>query len=237
MIGTWVNVGTILLGSLIGYLSGRRIPERMNRIVMSAIGLVTLVIGVKLAIETQNVLILLLSLLLGGALGTVLRIEKRLSLLGEGLKRRFPHLADRGSFGEGFVTASLLFCIGPMAILGALRDGMYGDWQLLGLKAVMDGISSVILVAGLGPGVIFSAFVVLVYQGGISLIAQLVSGPATTSTLSQVPALIELDAVGGAILIALALKLLDLRDLKVGNLLPALAFAPLLVLLFRLVSW
>jgi len=100
----------------------------------------------------------------------------------------------------------------------------------------MDGISSVILVAGLGPGVIFSAFVVLVYQGGISLVAQLVSGPATVSTLSQTPALIELDAVGGAILIALALKLLDLRDLKVGNLLPALALAPLLVLLFRLVS-
>jgi len=236
MIGTWINVGTILLGSLIGYLGGRGIPERINRLVMPAIGLVTLVIGVKLAIETQNVLVLLLSLLLGGALGTILRIEERLSLLGEGLKRRFPRLADRGSFGEGFVTASLLFCIGPMAILGALRDGMYGDWQLLGLKAVMDGISSVILVAGLGPGVIFSAFVVLVYQGGISLVAQLVSGPATVSTLSQTPTLIELDAVGGAILIALALKLLDLRDLKVGNLLPALALAPLLVLLFRLVS-
>jgi uncharacterized membrane protein YqgA involved in biofilm formation len=205
MIGTWINVGTILLGSLIGYLSGRRIPERMNCLVMAAIGLVTLVIGVKLAIETQNVLVLLLSL-------------------------------DRGSFGEGFVTASLLFCIGPMAILGALRDGMYGDWQLLGLKAVMDGVSSVILVAGLGPGVIFSAFVVLVYQGGISLVAQLVSGPAAVSTLSQAPALIELDAVGGTILIALALKLLDLRDLKVENLLPALALAPLFVFLFHLVS-
>lgn len=233
MIGTWINVGAILTGSLIGYLGGRVIPERINRLITAVIGLVTLVVGVKLAIETENILVLLLSLLLGGALGTVFRIEERLSSLGEGLKRRFPRLADHGSFGEGFVTASLLFCVGPLAILGALRDGLYGDWQLLGLKAVMDGISSVVLVAGLGPGVTFSVFIVILYQGGISLFVRIFLSPAAAAGLSQSPSLIEFNAVGGAILIALALKLLDLRDLKVGNLLPALLLALFLPLIFR----
>ncbi|MCD5415569.1 DUF554 domain-containing protein [Candidatus Bipolaricaulota bacterium] len=233
MIGTWINVGTILAGSCIGHFGGRRISERMTRLITAVIGLTTLVMGVKLAISTENILVLLLSLLLGGALGTALRIEDRLASLGEGLKRCFPRLADHGSFGEGFVTASLLFCVGPMSILGALRDGLYGEWQLLGLKAVMDGISSIVLAAGLGPGVAFSVFVVILYQGGISLFARLVISPAAVANLAQSPSLIELDAVGGAILIALALKFLDLLDLKVGDLLPALLPAFFLPLLFR----
>jgi hypothetical protein len=236
MIGTWINVGTILLGSLIGFFGGARIPERMSNLATSAIALVTLVVGIKLALETENVLVLLISLLVGGAVGTVLRIEDRLSSLGERLKERFPGLASRGSIPQGFVTASLLFCVGPMAILGALRDGLYGDWQLLGLKAVMDGISAVILVAGLGPGVVFSAVVVLIYKGGISLIARVVASSAGGATISQSSSLIELDAVGGVILIVLALKLLKLRDLQAGNLLPALAVAPLLIYLVHLVS-
>ncbi|HDL84798.1 MAG TPA: DUF554 domain-containing protein [Candidatus Acetothermia bacterium] len=236
MIGTWINIGTIILGSLIGIAGGARISKQMTKLATSAIGLVTLVIGIKLALETQDILIVLISLLVGGAIGTAARIEDRLSSLGEGLKRRFPRLADRGSFGEGFVTASLLFCVGPMSILGALRDGLYGDWQLLGLKAVMDGISSIVLVAGLGPGVIISVFVVLIYQGGISLIAHLFTSSVSASALAQSPALAELNAVGGVILIVLSLKLLELRDLRAGNLLPALAAAPLLVLLARLVG-
>jgi uncharacterized protein len=233
MIGTWINVGTILLGSGIGVAFGRRIPAALQRLATAMIGLVTIVVGVKLAIETANVLILLLSLLIGGAVGTVARLEDRLGGLGEALERRFPGLEARGSIPQAFVTASLLFCVGPMAILGALRDGLLGDWQLLGLKAVMDGVSSIVLVAGLGPGVVFAALVVLVYQGGISVVAHALGGGATLAALSQSPYLIELDAAGGAILIALGLKLLELRDLHVGNLLPALAAAPLLALLFR----
>jgi uncharacterized membrane protein YqgA involved in biofilm formation len=233
MIGTWINVGTILVGSLIGYLGGGIIPERMNRLITVVIGLVTLIVGIKLAIETENILVLLLSLLFGGALGTAIRIEERLSTLGEVLKRRFPRLVKQGSFGEGFVTASLLFCVGPLAILGALRDGLYGDWHLLGLKAVIDGITSVVLVAGLGPGVAFSVVIVIFYQGGISLFARLFISPATAAALYQSPSLIELNAVGGVILIVLALKLLDLRDLKANNLLPAILLALFLHLLLN----
>ncbi|MCD6136026.1 DUF554 domain-containing protein [Candidatus Bipolaricaulota bacterium] len=236
MIGTWINIGTIILGSLIGIAGGARISQRMNKLATSTIGLVTLVVGIKLSLETQNVLIMLISLLVGGAIGTAARIEDRLSSLGERLQERFPRLASRGSLPQGFVSASLLFCVGPMSILGALRDGLYGDWQLLGLKAVMDGISSIILVAGLGPGVILSVFVVLIYQGGISLIAHLFTSSVSASALSQSPFLSELDAVGGIILIVLSLKLLELRDLRAGNLLPALAAAPLLVLIVRLLG-
>jgi len=236
MIGTWINIGTIILGSLIGIAGGARISQRMNKLATSTIGLVTLVVGIKLSLETQNVLIMLISLLVGGAIGTAASIEDRLSSLGERLQERFPRLASRGSLPQGFVSASLLFCVGPMSILGALRDGLYGDWQLLGLKAVMDGISSIILVAGLGPGVILSVFVVLIYQGGISLIAHLFTSSVSASALSQSPFLSELDAVGGIILIVLSLKLLELRDLRAGNLLPALAAAPLLVLIVRLLG-
>lgn len=236
MIGTLVNMATIIVGSLIGIASGARIPQRMNRLATSTIGLVTLVVGIKLSMETQNILIVLISLLVGGAIGTAGRIEDRLSSLGERLQERFPRLATHGSLPQGFVSASLLFCVGPMSILGALRDGLYGDWQLLGLKAVMDGISSIILVAGLGPGVILSVFVVLIYQGGISLIARLFTSSVSASALAQSPFLAELDAVGGVILIVLSLKLLELRNLKAGNLLPALAAAPLLVLIARLLG-
>ena len=228
MVGTWMNIAAVLAGSGLGLFVGRRVPERLARSFTTAIGLVTVVLGVKLALETENVLVLLLSLVVGGAIGTALGLEDRLENLGEAIERRFPKLA-RGSIPQGFVTASLLFCVGPLALIGAIRDGLYGDWQLLGIKSVMDGISSIVLVAGLGPGVFFSALVILVYQGGISLAARSFSGVAISASS---PLLAELDAVGGVILLAIALKLLDLRDLRAGNLLPALAFAPAFAVLF-----
>jgi len=228
MVGTWMNIAAVLAGSGLGLFVGRRVPGRLTQFSTTAIGLVTVVLGVKLALETENVLVLLLSLVVGGAIGTALGLEDRLENLGEAIERRFPKLA-RGSIPQGFVTASLLFCVGPLALIGAIRDGLYGDWQLLGIKSVMDGISSIVLVAGLGPGVFFSALVILVYQGGISLAARSFSGVAISASS---PLLAELDAVGGVILLAIALKLLDLRDLRAGNLLPALAFAPAFAVLF-----
>lgn len=227
MLGTWINVGAVLVGASAGLLIGRRIPEAITRFVTAGIGLVTLVVGAKLAIGTENPVVLLLALLIGGGLGTWLAIEDRLGRLGEACERLFPN-AVKGTIPQGFVAATLLFCVGPMAILGSIRDGVYGDWQLLGLKAIMDGISSVGLVAGLGLGVFLSAGSVLVYQGGISLVARLAIAPGAGSVLAPSPALTEFNAVGGAVLIALSLKLLAIRDLRVGNLLPALAFAPLL---------
>ncbi|MEE8195159.1 MAG: DUF554 domain-containing protein [Candidatus Bipolaricaulota bacterium] len=232
MIGTWINVGAILSGSIVGLFAKKRVSPQVTQLVTMVIGLVTLVLGVQLAIETHNILILLLSLLFGGAIGTRIRIEQRLMHLGESLASRFPRWGD-SEISQGLVSASLLFCVGPMAILGALRDGLYGDWHILGLKAVMDGISSMILASGLGPGVLFSSVIVLVYQGGISLIARAASGASTSFSFSESLFLAEVNAAGGVVLIALSLKLLDLRDVKAGNLVPALVIAPLLVFFFR----
>jgi uncharacterized membrane protein YqgA involved in biofilm formation len=240
MLGTWVNVGAVLVGSLVGLLAGRRVPEAIPRSAAIGVGLVTLVLGTQLAIGTENALVLLLALLIGGGLGTWLRIEHRLARLGEMSERWFP-AAVRGAIPQGFVAATLLFCVGPMAILGSIRDGVYGDWRILGLKAVMDGITSIGLVAGLGPGVFLSAASLLIYQGAITLGAKWLMSPGAALTpgvsggltpsvgesLASSPALTELNAVGGAVLIALSFKLLGIRDLKVGNLLPALALAPL----------
>jgi len=227
MLGTWINVGAVLVGSLVGLFAGRKIPEAITRSLAVGVGLAILVVGGKLAITTENPLALLLAFLVGGALGTWLRIEERLERLGEASERLFP-AGMRGTIPQGFVAATLLFCVGPMAILGAIRDGLYGDWQILGLKSIMDGISSIGLVAGLGPGVFLSAASVLVYQGGISLVAHWAIAPGVGTTLAPSPALTEFNAVGGAVLLALSLKLLGVRDLKVGNLLPALGLAPLL---------
>jgi len=235
MIGTWINVGTILIGSIVGLLVKKRASPETSKLLTTVIGLVTLVLGVQLAIETHNILVLLLSLLLGGTIGTRIRIEQRLAHLGENLICRLPRLSD-SAISQGLVSASLLFCVGPMAILGALRDGLYGDWHILGIKAVMDGISAMILASGLGPGVLFSSVVVFVYQGGISLIARIASDASVSCSFSESLFLTEVNAVGGVVLIALSLKLLDLRDVKAGNLLPSLAIAPLLVLLSRLVE-
>lgn len=233
MLGTWINVGAVVAGSLVGLLAGRRVPEAMSRSATIAVGLVTFVLGIQLAVGTENALVLLLALLLGGGLGTALRIEDRLERLGEASQRWFP-ASVRGTIPQGFVAATLLFCVGPMAVLGSIRDGLYGDWRILGLKSVMDGISSIGLVAALGPGVFLSAASVLVYQGAISLAARALMTPGIGETLAPSASLTEFNAVGGAVLVALSFKLLGIRDLKVGNLLPALALAPLFAWIYTL---
>ncbi len=231
MLGTWINVGAVLAGSLVGLAAGKRVPEAITRSVTVGVGLVTLVLGTQLAIGTENALVLLMALLVGGALGTWLKIEDRLAALGEKTSRWFP-ASMRGTIPQGFVAATLLFCVGPMAVLGAIRDGLYGDWRILGLKSVMDGISSIGFVAGLGPGVFLSAASVLVYQGTLTLAARWLVAPGSGEVLATTPALVEFNATGGAVLIALSIKLLGIRDLKVGNLLPALALAPAFAALY-----
>jgi uncharacterized membrane protein YqgA involved in biofilm formation len=235
MLGTWINVGAVLVGSLVGLLAGRKIPEGITRSAMVGIGLVTFVVGAKLALGTQNTLVLLLALLAGGGLGTWLRIEDRLAQLGDASERLFPAVA-RGALTQGFVAATLLFCVGPMAILGAIRDGVYGDWQILALKSLMDGTAAIGLVAGLGPGVFLAAASVLVYQGGITLAAHWAIAPTAGAVLVSSPSLTEFSAAGGAVLVALSFKLLGIRDLRIGNLLPALALAPLFAYLYALLA-
>ncbi|MGD2105859.1 MAG: DUF554 domain-containing protein, partial [Anaerolineae bacterium] len=174
--GTIINVLTVLVGGMLGTLLGNRLPERMRETIMHAVGLLTLVIGFQLSLETGNILIVLGSLLLGGLVGELLSIEKRIDDIGRWLERRTATQERSGGevatssstkattpFSHAFLTASLVFCVGPMTILGSIQDGLTGDYTLLAVKSTMDGFSSLAFASTLGPGVIFSAITVLVY--------------------------------------------------------------------------
>ena len=228
MTGTLINVATILLGALVGTLLGSRLPRRVQDRVLAGLGLVTLVIGVELALTWRdtNSLFVLGGVLLGGIVGEALRIEDRLARLGD----RLQAASGRGAAGsstvsEAFFTASLLFCVGPLAVVGAIQDGLTGDYQVLATKAVLDGFAAAAIAASLGPGVAFAAVSVLVVQGGISLSAGLFEEILAEGS----EALAALSSAGGVLVIAIALKLLSITDVKVGNFLPALLFAPALV--------
>lgn len=223
MIGTWVNVGTVLAGGLLGWALGTRVPSRVREGAGIGVGLATVVLGVRLALGTGNVLVLMLSVILGGAIGSALRLGERL----EHGTQRVERLFRGRPLAEGFLAASLLFCVGPLALLGAIQDGLYGDWSLLAAKSILDGISALTLSATLGPGVLLSVLVILVYQGGVTWAAALLSSRLAGFS-AEAPAVVELSAAGGAVVLALGISLLRLRDLKAADLLPALALAPLL---------
>jgi len=228
MVGTWINMGTVLLGGSLGWALGERFPARVRDTATAGVGLVTLVLGFQMALKTQNILVLLLSVILGGAIGGALRISEALergSAKVEALFRGRP-------LAQGFLTASLLFCVGPMTIVGAIQDGLFGDWSILGAKAILDGISATALAAALGPGVLLSLAVILVYQGGITLAAHLLAHQLSGFNPAH-PAVLELTAAGGAIVVAIGLGLLKLRDVKPADFLPALALAPVLAVLFQ----
>jgi uncharacterized membrane protein YqgA involved in biofilm formation len=238
MTGTLINVATVLIGGTVGLLSGPRLPDRVRSTVVSGIGLFTLAVGTSMfvdsmRVEGENPLVPLISLLIGGILGEWLRIEGGLKSLGAWLEGRFTRgtgdVTEENRFIRGFLSASLLFCVGPMTILGAIQDGLSGDFQLLAIKSVLDGFAAMALSSTLGVGVLFSVLVVLSYQGGISLLA------AQAMSFFNEVMLAELTAVGGILLLGLAVgSLLEIRPIRTGNLLPALVVAPLLVLLLNL---
>jgi len=189
-------------------------------------GLFTAAMGLQMFLKTENPLIVLGALLIGTLLGEWLRIEDGLHKLGEILEKRFSREEDDGSnkFVRGFLTASLLFCVGPMTILGSIQDGLTGDYNLLAVKSVLDGFASIAFASTLGVGVMFSTIVIFVFQGGISLFAAQLNALVTTSMMN------ELTATGGVILTGLAISsLLEIKKIRVGNMLPALAVAPLIV--------
>jgi uncharacterized protein len=226
MTGTLLNVITVLLGATLGTLLGARFPERVRETVMGALGIMTLVIGLGMAI-TGNALIVLGSLLLGGVLGELLQIDERLNALGRGLEARFARSGTVGNFTRGFVTASLVFCVGPLTILGSIQDGLIGDYRLLALKSLLDGFAGLAFASTLGIGVAFAALTVLLFQGGISVVAMLV-GATLGAVTKDTPWVVQLSATGGAILVGIGLLLLDLKRLRVANLLPAIFIAPLM---------
>jgi len=227
MTGTFINVGTVLLGTLIGTLLGARLPEGMQQRVLMGLGMATLVLGVDNAVEWRdtNALYVIGGVLLGGLAGEALRIEDRLEGLGQKLQARFATRGGSHTIAEGFFVASLLFCVGPLAVLGAIQDGLVGDYDTLATKALLDGFAAIALASALGWGVAFSAVSVLVYQGAISLAATLFEDILAEGS----EALAALTSAGGILIIGISLKLLDVKDVKVGNFLPALVFAPALV--------
>jgi uncharacterized protein len=224
--GTFINVGAILAGTLIGVLLGSRLPEGLQRRVLAGLGLVTLVIGVDLALAWRDTspLYVLGGVLLGGLAGEALRIEERLERLGDSIQRRTTSAGGSSTtVSAAFFNASLLFCVGPLAVVGAIQDGLTGDYEALATKALLDGFASIALSATLGWGVALAAITVLVYQGALSL------GATLFEDILQGEALDALTSAGGVLIIGISLKLLDLTDVKVGNFLPALIFAPALV--------
>jgi hypothetical protein len=230
MTGTFLNIATVLVGGALGLLFGARLPERVRATVVAGLGLFTLAIGLQMFTDTRNPIIVLGGLLVGGILGEWTQIELRLQNLGAFLERRFAGGAGEGGasnrFIRGFLTASLVFCVGPMTILGSIQDGLTGDYSLLAIKSVLDGFAALAFASSLGVGVLFSILVILVYQGGLSLLA------AQAQALINDAMVAEMTAVGGVLLIGLAVSsLLEIKPIRVGNFLPALVIAPVIVAL------
>ena len=227
MTGTFINIATILIGSFLGILFGSRLPDRLKRTVTAGLGLFTISIGISMFLQSEESLIVLGGLLIGAVLGEWWKIEEGLENLGVWLESRFGSGGDdeeSSRFIRGFMTASLIFCIGPLAILGSIQDGLVGDYELLVVKSIMDGFASLAFASTLGIGVAFSALAVFVYQGSITLLA------AQLNSIVTEPMMTEMTAVGGVILIGLAISsLLEIKKIRVGSFLPALAVAPLIV--------
>jgi hypothetical protein len=242
--GTLINTAAIIVGTAIGMIVGDRYPEKMKETVMSGLGLVTSIIGIKMALTTENILYPLAGIALGGILGEILDLNMWVNRLGDYLESKFYKLgakrskgekglcADKeealldgnaysqGAFSKGFVTASLLFCIGPMAIIGGIQDGLTGDFSTLAAKATIDGFTSIAFASSLGIGVGLSCVPVFIYQGAITL------GAGFFSQILSAQMVTEMTAVGGLLLFAIGLGLLEIKEIRVANLLPAIVITP-----------
>ena len=226
MIATFINAAAVVLGSMVGLLLNRRIGDRVRDVLYSGIGVITLVIGMSMALELQRVLYLALAVVIGGILGTWWGVENGILRLGELLRERFSRSSSGSEFAYGFLRASVLFCVGAMAIIGSFRAGVEGDYQLLLTKSVMDGFMAILLTASMGIGVAFSALIVLVYQGGLTLLAGWISPWVSELMLS------EITAVGGALILMIGINLLDIKHIRTADFIPAI----LAVIVFVLVD-
>jgi uncharacterized membrane protein YqgA involved in biofilm formation len=227
--GTLLNAAAVLVGTTIGTLLGNRLPERVRDIALQGVGLVTLLIGTQMALQAQNLLIVLASMVVGGVIGEALGIEAGLDAIGRRLEQRFGASSaetDAARFVRAFVTSSLVFCVGPLSILGSVQDGLLGDASLLSIKSLLDGFTSIAFGSTLGRGVYFSVLVILIYQGGLSLSARALGTGIPDP--SHNPGVLDMTAVGGLLILGIGLKLLEIKSIRVGNFLPALGLAPVL---------
>lgn len=225
-LGTIINTATVLVGGGLGLLIGNRIPDRTRVIIVQVIGLVTIAIGLRDVMNTHNMVFPLVGMVLGSIIGELLRIEERLEDLGELLRRKFTKPESESKFVTGFVTATLLFCVGPLTILGAIEDASGKTPQLYIIKGTLDGFMMIIFAALYGVGAIFSAASVFVIQGSLTLF-----GTSLDALLTDRMRL-ELFAAGGLAVLAIGLNLLEIKRIRLGSLLPGLVITPLLVWLF-----
>lgn len=225
-LGTLINTATVLIGGSVGLIIGDRIPERIRTIVVQVIGLVTLGLGLGDVLKTHNMVFPLVGMVLGGIVGELLAIERRLEGLGEVIRRRFASNQEPGRFVNGFITATLLFCIGPLTILGAMQDATGETPQLYIIKGTLDGFMNVIFGAIYGVGAVFSALSVFVVQGSLTL------GGSALDNLLNDRMRVELFSAGGFAVMAIGLNLLEIKKIRLGSLLPGLVITPVLVWLF-----
>jgi uncharacterized membrane protein YqgA involved in biofilm formation len=233
MTGTLINIVAVLVGGSLGLAFGARLPEAMRKTVVAGLGLFTLAIGITMFSGTQNPIVVLVAVLVGGVLGEWSQIEDRLARFGAWLQARFASKSEGGSarFVRGFLTASLVFCIGPMTILGSIQDGLTGNYELLAIKSVLDGFAGMVFASTLGVGVLFSTIVILVFQGGLSLLATQAQAIFTDVMIA------ELSATGGLLLLGISISsLLEIKPIRTGNFLPALLLAPLFVMLLSVLG-
>ncbi len=226
MIGTLINVAAVVVGGVLGTKLGARLPERLSQTVVAGLGLFTVGLGLQMFLKTQNSLVVVGSLLVGAILGEWWQIEEGLRSVGRWLEKSSAGDRPDGEalFVRGFLAASLVFCVGPMAILGSIQDGLTGNFQVLAVKSILDAFIALAFASTLGLGVIFSALAVLVYQGAITLLAAQVQSIVTPAMMN------EMSATGGIILMGLAISnLLEIKQIRAGNFLPALIIAPLVV--------
>jgi uncharacterized membrane protein YqgA involved in biofilm formation len=238
--GTLLNVATVLVGTTIGLLAGARVPPRMQQSLTTALGFFTVLIALSMALPifTSDVarpgddLAVLAGVLGGVVIGELLRLHDGLEALGGWFQRRLARDGEASRIAEGFITASLVFCVGPLTILGSIQNGLSGDTTLLATKSLLDGVASVAFAAALGPGVYLSTLTVLVVQGGIA------GGAFLLSDVMDPPTVLAITAAGGLILLGVAMRLLDLKPVRVANFLPALVLAPILLRVADLVrTW
>lgn len=223
LLGTVVNAAAAIIGGVAGSVLKRGISERFSRLIMSALGLLTVAIGVTFAVESENITVIVFSLVIGSLLGEWINIEKRMNDLGDYVQDKLR--AKEGNFAKGFVTATLFFCVGSMAIMGPLQSGLMNDHGILYTKAVLDGVLAVVLASTLGIGVSLSFLPLLVYQGSIALLASFIAPYLSSDVVT------EMTAAGGILLIGMGINILELGKIKVGNMLPAI-FMPVILMLF-----
>lgn len=224
MLGTFVNAGAIILGAVVGILLRTGIAQRFRNIIMQGLGLAVALIGLRMALKTNNELIIIFSLVIGGFIGEAINIDLFLQRVGHRLNSLIK--TGESEFVKAFVSTTLIYCVGAMSIMGSLESGLTGQHTILYAKAVIDGFSAIIFASTMGLGVIFSSLSVIVYQGSITLLA------GSVKTLMTEPVLNEMTAAGGILILAIASNVLEIKEFKVANLLPAVLIAIIITIIY-----